>query len=453
MNKNDSVTILGKRKSEKGFSLIELAVVILISGIGIATMISVNRIQARDQDYQTTLDSLHALQDSIDEFFVKNGRYPCPADPTLGPGDPLYGDEQCRAPGDRNPDNCDNMPTDNIVCTRDDTRDADGNGENDTVLIGALPFETLFDLKNDGPLPPTRYAISTYFTGTKGSQLFDAYGMKFHYAVSELMTDDAHSDIDPVNSNLGAMRIQDENKQSVLVPNDNGQYILWSSGANRRGAYTKEGKYQGDCWVSKLDNPDDTPEIIPSGQNSDTLPVDKENCDNNDGIFTVGLRNTIDQEAPKFFDDVVVFQGRRITNLWMQKSNENIYFNTNLNNVGVGTDNPSAAKLQVTDDIAAKVKVESDEYCLNDGSPDPVDNHCLHPEAFGGNISSMACGASEAATEIGVDDDGNPKLACASLFSSPITTKCPDGYGMIGFSNMGHIRCCKLSNPADCGTY
>jgi prepilin-type N-terminal cleavage/methylation domain-containing protein len=66
---------------QKGFSLVELAVVILIMGLvlgGLAMPLSVQRENARIAESRSQLDD---IQDAVEGFAMVNGHLPCPATP------------------------------------------------------------------------------------------------------------------------------------------------------------------------------------------------------------------------------------------------------------------------------------------------------------------------------------------------------------------------------------
>lgn len=68
-------------KRQAGFSLVELAIVILIMGLvlgGLAVPLSVQRDNARNQETQRQLDDVRA---AVEGYVLANGHLPCPATP------------------------------------------------------------------------------------------------------------------------------------------------------------------------------------------------------------------------------------------------------------------------------------------------------------------------------------------------------------------------------------
>lgn len=108
-----------------GFSLVELAIVMLVSGILIAGAAKSYIIYQGGEKYKQTLETMDTIEAAFNEFVARQARYPCPAPLTAGPGDADFGKEDCAG----------------AISTTG--RDADGDGVADTILIGTIPFETL----------------------------------------------------------------------------------------------------------------------------------------------------------------------------------------------------------------------------------------------------------------------------------------------------------------------
>ena len=76
---------------EAGFTLIELTLVLLISGSVLYIMTQSFDLYMRHMRYSKTIDNAQMSQDALSGYLARTGSYPCPANPNLGPNDALYG--------------------------------------------------------------------------------------------------------------------------------------------------------------------------------------------------------------------------------------------------------------------------------------------------------------------------------------------------------------------------
>jgi len=76
-----------------GFSLLELAIVMLIGGMMMSSLISLMNSVASNSKSRANIDKLNSVKLSFTQFFQKNNRLPCPANPTLDSTNPQYGVE------------------------------------------------------------------------------------------------------------------------------------------------------------------------------------------------------------------------------------------------------------------------------------------------------------------------------------------------------------------------
>ncbi len=400
-----------KFRSSRGFTLIELAIVIIVSGLIMIALARFIKLYTVNIQYEKTIENLRISQSAIDEYFGLYGYYPCPADPTLPPSDPQYGRSQCRAVVT---DDCVSGVPGNIVCTNAFSRDGDQNGQPDTVLIGIIPFRTLSE-----DIVATKY---------DESKRLDGYSTYISYAVTEHMTDSSRFDVvNPVNPNTGGIRVEDENEISLTTPDDSVHYVLYSHGDNRRGGYSSSGTRIGDCSVSLV--PGVPPSVPAPGPSVSGIDDEIENCDNNDAIFKKGIRSLADNGD--YNDDILFFRSSGTKYLWKYSLvlNNRYIYNTNLGNVGVGTQNPMY-KLHIVGDVSAQSNTMADGYC------DGASNDCLDPNAIGGTGSSCP-NSRQVAYAI-----QNNQIVCRDVeWVFPATKECPAGEFLVGISNLGNIRC------------
>ncbi len=414
-------------KMQAGFSLIEIAIVIMISGFIMIAAARFIKLYTINLQYEKTLDNIRISQSAINEFFGLEGRYPCPADPTLSPSDSNYGIERCRSVADltNNTNNCNGTPN-NLFCPAPGSifsRDGDQNGQPDIIMIGIVPFRTLADTVVDTPY--------------RESHRLDGYSTYYSYAVTEHMSDRTkHDIINPANPNTGGIRVEDENDISLTVPDDSAHYVIYSHGDNRKGGYSSSGTMINDCLVSLVPGAPMAP--TPSGPSVSGIDDEIENCDNNDAIFRKGIRSIADND--EYNDDILFFKATGNIPLWKNSlANQNHIYNTNLGNVGVGTISPTH-KLHVVGDLSSQSNTMANGYC------DGIGNDCLFPSAIAGSGSALTesgatqtkCPPNEVAYAIHEN-----KIVCRKVdwVAPSIQKNCPSGEYLIGFSNLGNIRC------------
>jgi len=83
------------RHSESGFSLIEMAVVMIISSLILAFGIQAYLVYVQGRDYDGQSTRLATVQTTLASFETPKGRFPCPSDPSIGITDRNAGFEQC----------------------------------------------------------------------------------------------------------------------------------------------------------------------------------------------------------------------------------------------------------------------------------------------------------------------------------------------------------------------
>ncbi|MCB1532140.1 MAG: type II secretion system protein [Alphaproteobacteria bacterium] len=399
------------RKRQGGFTLVELAIVMLIFGMVSGTALLGLRFYMLQQAEVETENALDVGDEALQDFFTAYGRYPCPANPTLGPGDIGYGEEQCAGAGIE------------IVAGE---RDADGDGVNDPVMIGVMPFNTLIDGAND-------YESANYESKITESTTLDGWGRKIFYAVTQSQTNKS-----TFEDTRGVISVVDEHNQSVLAEPDTAHYALASAGINGHGAYMENGERVSNCSASIITDPGD-----------DSIPVysvsEIENCDETDAIFLSGLQNDQDQY---YYDDRVKI-GLPKTNSHWEIVDEDAAtlqaYNTNPGNVGVGVVDP-VESFEVAGDLRAD-EVRAQEFCdplkYNDDGFTPA--ICMDTAIIAGDEDSMNCDApGMAVTAIefnSVDDHCQKAFPDHGSYPPGFQTSCPPGQLVVGISNITGVIC------------
>ncbi|WP_146820634.1 type II secretion system protein [Candidatus Deianiraea vastatrix] len=155
-------------KRKKAFTMIELAIVIFISGMLMAGLMSILNSVSAITKARANKDKVAIIENAIATFFRKYDRLPCPADPTLGYTDAKYGVEQLNSDGI-----CDYTLNYNgtqvdsgfknhlVVSVRNKTSVTHGSNK---IVFGTIPFKTLEIGENN---------------------MFDDYNNKFTYVVPQ----------------------------------------------------------------------------------------------------------------------------------------------------------------------------------------------------------------------------------------------------------------------------
>jgi prepilin-type N-terminal cleavage/methylation domain-containing protein len=120
--------------SPEGFTLLELSIVILVVGVLLTPLLRLYQTYQIEELTRKTKEHITVATNGIGIFNPL--RLPCPADRSLPPSDPAYGFEVCDLaliP------NC--TPFSNQgICQTNGSRDADGVGGIDKVVIGGVPL-------------------------------------------------------------------------------------------------------------------------------------------------------------------------------------------------------------------------------------------------------------------------------------------------------------------------
>ena len=418
-------------KREDGFTLVELALVLIIFGMVMSTaMLGLQRYTG-GLTFQRTMDAIDQSERALFLFQISEGKYPCPADPTLGPGDPLYGIADCNSP---------NL----FTVTGRDIDNADGDDDPRTdgdllVLIGALPFATFDDpdgnpATDDAPYPEYR-----------ATHALDGWGSKLTYAVTLDLTDHPAAPAD-FDHERGGIFIVDEFNRDVTDQPGIAHAVILSHGPNAKGAHSEQGRPIDDC----------VDIVVPADVDAANVKIPKderENCDFEeaaiaDAIFLNGVRN---YTSGDYNDDILRFMVSNVSELWTYTNaifsdngtpgdpSDDFFINqvtnTNGGNIGIGVDTPQA-QLHLEGNIQAfEMHVE--------GLCDTAGGDCLPPEYIGGEVADMQCPDGQVVTKIGRTDPANttPEVVCENPFPPTAFGNCPPGTLLTGLSNTNGPIC------------
>ena len=229
MHALDQFQISTKKLSESGYSLIQIAIGMVVIGIFIAAAGHSYILYTKNQQIMTTQGRIQEMVDAIQGYRQLYGRYPCPARMDVDKNNADYGHES----------DCNNLlpvpvPVGdcvNGICIEtaiDGTAYTIANGTNipattnrnvalanPRVRLGAIPFRVLqIDEK----------------------KTFDAYGGRFLYALTESMGTEA-----TFNEMNGAIHIVNAQGENLVNPPGSVPFVVVSPGPNQLGAYSVNG--------------------------------------------------------------------------------------------------------------------------------------------------------------------------------------------------------------------
>lgn len=327
--------------SEKGFSLIELAIVMIIISLLTLPLLQRYKIYTEQEKIDNTTIALNNLNSALGEFYVEHGYYPCPADRSIPLGEPHAGEAQCgdnsyavpAVPDDPNkfaalgPNSCSSGKG---ICSV--------TGNPGKVYTGGIPYVTLdipYTQMIDGDKNPISYSVTAAFadhTQANDTARIGSVSMK----------------TDTINPATGAVS---------TTPTDNIYYMLVSYGENGAGSFNLQG----------IQNP------CPTGT------LETENC-NLDATFLD--RGTIRSYADNadYYDDRISPVAYAPTSIWaLSMDTPGAIYNTNAGAIGIGTKTPdTAVKLDVAGDVRAQ-QFRGDHYCDQSGS------NCFIPSSVAGD--------------------------------------------------------------------
>jgi len=313
-----------------------------------------------------------------------------------------------------------------------DACDTNTAGEENLILIGAVPFKTLRDPNGDGSI-----ADSTNPDFLMRHSL-DGWNNKLTYAVTRNLTKAPGADPSKSPSG-GAICVTDENNRSLLELQGSANYVLISHGENGVGAYTEYGEQIDDC----------VDITIPAEKDAVANPPwdERKNCSYQVAEpgsvikFVKGIRNETDDD---YYDDTLKFYVSKVTEIWASLPDETITLasggetvkinritNVNGGNIGVGLDDPRE-QLHVLGDVQS-FEMHAEELC------DSTGENCFPPEYIGGEVENMRCPEGKVITKIGRlnnDPETEPQVHCVTVFGPEDFKSCPPGQFLRGLTTI-----------------
>lgn len=245
------------RRTQSAFSLIELAVVLVILGILLAAGITMGQSAVKSAERLNTLERMAVIKQALDAYAARNGYLPCPGNPTTLATSASYGSESRNA-------------TAGLGCVAVAGQVFQVSG----VWYGSLPVRNL---------------------GLDDSFMRDPWNGKLTYAVSGLHVGTTGNGWNSYAANNGAIEIRTGTVASYRTvttttaggPGASATYTVVSHGRNGRGAYPGTAATARAC----------------TGTTGNE--IDLQNCDRADAIFFDTTFNEGTQDTTQFDDYIV----------------------------------------------------------------------------------------------------------------------------------------------------
>jgi prepilin-type N-terminal cleavage/methylation domain-containing protein len=199
------------RASERGFSLLEITIVLAIMAVVLAGVLPYITESTRSKDAEETISRMDAIEEALLSYYLADatnpGTLPCPTDITKPLGDPDFG-----------------VAIPNGSCNTGGVYTVIDNGD---LRAGGVPTQTL---------------------GLADEMAFDGWGRRFTYYIDQRATNTASL----TNANLTV----DGDLDLTTVLSNTIAYVIVSHGPNGHGAYERSGNFldQGSLNVEELEN-------------------------------------------------------------------------------------------------------------------------------------------------------------------------------------------------------
>lgn len=393
----------------QGFTLLEFAMSIVISGIIIASLLAAYKLSMKSAERESHIQIMNVAAESLDMYFVLRNRLPCPANPNLPVTDVNYGRANCTLPltiaRGRNV-----MPSDPPI-------DLNGDGDQDQIMIGMMPTFVCINpaISQADACPNTqndRIALNT-LSDTFRRQPIDLGKTRLTYVVSEIMSDASNNPV--ADFRMGSITVLDEFDNYTGGNRDNAHYLLIDSGSNTCASIAQARTTFAQAYETE-----------------------NENCDG-DSIFTAGLLNLNENNAFfDFFDDQLFFRSGMMNIMWQPISiagaaSSNVKTLAS-GNFGIRTRTP-AFRLDVNGNALANNYIRSSFIC------DDTTSVCVQAQAMS-NVSCIGNGNGFYIKTIRRNGTTLEAVCEPITFARPTGAEiCPPGTFLQGVYSDGALQC------------
>ncbi len=404
-----------RSSSASGFTLIEVAIALIIIGILIAPLVQAYNASRLNKAIHTTTGNITVVQTALEKYALKYAKYPVPSRPGLSSEDPNYGSEYTGGGIAA----CTVNTLD--VCSATGLRDVVTPAGNDPVYIGTIPFAAL---------------------GLPEEYSRDGYGGRMTYAVTASLTSAT-----TFNDANGVIRVVRKDGTDTDGVSKNAHYVIVSHGTDMVGTIGLNGNYVNTCPTT-------------------ATTADQTNC-NKDATFsnnfvnfgtgtdTVYKRYGVYASGINHYDDFIGFTTTTTTGLWARAANTSNLYSRVSGNVRIGT---SADLPETKVDVMGNVKaaeVHTNNLCNGDecedpGNPGGLVKFIYPPDEFNPGIiaddpvdadadkdgGGILCGTGSPMTGLSYSDE-----ECDYDYVPFNLTECPTGHYPTGTTAGGVLQC------------
>lgn len=428
-----SYALMSGRRTEAGYSLIELSIVMIVVGIFISGFMAAYNVYIKNESQRVTSVNTSIVSQAISNYLAENGRYPCPAGISLPIEHPKYGRETdcANLTGYEELEGGDDYASAALavgqcnfgICVEESEREFDtdpGPGVTNLrplVIRGSIPFRDL-NL-------PEEYS-------------FDGYHSRLVYAISRPLVSTTG-----YNSAYGGIEIRDSAGVSLVTPAASAHFVIVSPGSDRVGSYTKYGQ-----------------RAIPCAGTS----YDIENCDTaTRAVYRAARQGGV--TASTHFDDYVSYSSSAETPFWkvVDANRVDVTDLTGGKKIGIGREPDAAADFvkvdvrEVTRAMDARSTAELESVTDGDRGKviaenfcgfDTEDQDCFNPELIAGDLPEMECGGLRPAYMTGIGYNAGEARIQADC-TDDASFSCPEGYFISGVNpDDGSISCAAAADIA-----
>ena len=289
-----------------GFTLIELSIVLLIIGLIVGSVMPAYTGAISTAKYTDTKNKIANITNALNIYYAQNKRLPCPASGSLLNSSATPASTTGSAYGESItgfglPIYYSASPSTSAGCDVTNTNNA--HAVNDGAVATFSPTGTKRYLGSDGTHYIRQGTLPTRALGLSDDMMYDGYGNKFTYAVTEQFTTSAVA---------GQITINDGNTGATNPPNPivgyyNGgtaiagaAFVIVSHGNDGKGAWT-QGGMQIACNTSKTADIENCGSYSTAGTTTSTIQSTTP-----DYVFTAAQFNDFTNGvAAQWFDDAI----------------------------------------------------------------------------------------------------------------------------------------------------